>query len=1439
MAVTEKTISGLIPSQLPDFVKADHPQFKRFVELYYKWLETNNPEGVSNTAGNTVYHAMNIGDYRDIDQTPDEFITYFKQELIPYFPENTALDLRKILKSAREFYSKKGSEESLKWLFKVLFNEDIQINYPKDQILKTSDGKWKKPKAFRITVGETNKNIDVNLLEKKLGVGSISGATCVIESADRTLDTDTGREIIEIYISNIKRYFNNGENIVINYTDADGVARVFSEKIIGTISNIYLDSNIKTDPKQKRRGLLYNVGDPVVITGGLASTPEARPGVAIVGNVSTGSIESVTSKFPGYGYRLYPDTEVLVLRSVGDDPNANANTDLRVDALNLKSSLVNSQINFIETISYDKTVIDYLGDVLLSSSDYAEFTSNNINAVLNVTEADAGDGFNNFEEVWANGTNFYDAKFTAKIATSNTTGPFAQGGIFSATGGLLVYDVANTGALATVLSGKNIYTKNTAKSFTFNSLTTYKVSANANSKIAQCLHFESVETGGITLISVIDGGAGFRSAPTLRVSSQYDTILSENYDYGTTDRAEVVQTFKDLGQIAHIYINNRGLGYADGDTITFSGRGYSGSAYVTVGSGGVIKSITITDRGEGHLVRPTCIVNSAAGTGAVLTAYLFGDGYDYKVETSAIGRIKDIRLIYRGYDYISRPNVSLKVMDTVIKSISEGQELIEQEYIYQGTSLSTSTFRANVASYDRSTNLLRLYDYSGILDTTLDLITANAIHCSVNTSVNVAAPIQYNSITIASGLPNPMIYGNGKAKANALFANGLIEFNGFYVNTDGFVSADKVLQDGEIYHNYSYVIQSNKDLADYKSSLKNIAHPSGMKPISKRIIASESDSSVTDFPSVNYIKPINSSSNVQVLNPYSNVVTGNATAFTNSTHKANVGDLFIISDPGNPLRSLSKIITSVDSATQLKIDGDFIYAGQGKVSSNKEYTQLTGTVTTNPAVTGTFTINPPVTGTVKVNAPITGSANVIGSNAAVIGTVNTASLSNVVTGNISTGTLFTALGANDTIRVNNQIRKIVSITNNYHLIVNAVFTYGGTDNLMYATSNTVVANTSNGTSFTTNLVANDIIVVNNQIRQVVSIPNANYLIVNTPFTYNGTDNIVYAKSNTVVGSGTTFTTNIAIGDIITINGEIREVISVGSNGLLNVNSQFSNYATGASLYNRSNVVVGVGGNLDPQVNVGDTITVNNQIRKVTVRGAGSDNYLEVNAIFSFYGTGLPLYKQNTIVLGSGTNFSSTLVPNNYISVNNQIREVVAVTDGTHFVVNTPFTYYESGNNISKLSNTTVVISGATNSISDFIQVGDGISFNIAVANIVKAQTGTVQVFTQNAKVVGTSTNFTANLKSNDIVMIANQMRRVINIASATVMNLNTSFESGVSGEILYKQATYQNANVVSISGSNLTLNIAYGANVVNLVYQVAPNYSSADYSYKIITLTAD
>lgn len=1443
MSASQKTVSALIETQLPDFVNSEHPQFKRFLELYYQWMEQNDPNGISNTAGNTVYHAMGIEHYRDIDQTPPEFVKYFKDEILPYFPEDTSLSTEKIIKAAREFYSKKGSDESIRWLFKALFDEDIEINYPKEQIFIASDGKWIQPRAFRITITEQNKNINPNLLERRKVLGTSSGATCVVESANRNVDATNGKEILEIYISNIKKYFENGETIEIEYVDENGSTQVFRERIIGTLSNIRVDSNIRTDPQQRRRGLFYNVGDPVVVTGGLNITPEANDAAAIVGDVTQGSIEAVNMTFAGYGYRVYSNTEVIVLRSLGDDPNANDSTDLRVLNVNTSACTSNSQRNFLEPITYDKTVIDYVSAVQLDSANIAAFTLNTRNMVINVTETDADDYFLNQAVVWANGNNYTDALFTAKIATPNgntkilgtvnvntsnivigtgtafdvelkagqqlevggvrrtidnvvnnfyltTTsgysstltaqsayriGTFAAMGGFGteATGALLLYDIANTGAIATILTGATLNVLNTTdtsnggaflidKTFTYNSITTYLVPANANSQLFQIMDFETVNTGGIDLISVINGGGGFRSEPGLLISSYYDTQLSENYNYTSEyeNKANTRQTFKDLGLIAHVWINNGGTGYNINDVISFDGRGYGGNGYVQNVSGtGAITSVVLSDRGEGHLVRPNVIiqrlsptyttvngtvnivsgnatvfgtntefttdfnttnilrinnelrrvstvinnnvllVNTAFttsgnantidrqnGNEATLTAYLFGDGEDYTIDTSAIGRVRDIRLLYRGFDYVNIPNVSLKVVDAILNPIYIDQPFTETEYVYQGENFANSTFRANVKYFNNTTGLLRLYNYSGRIDTTQDIKTGNNIICNVNTSMNVPAPAQYNPIVIASGLPNPMYYGNGRARARALFANGLIEFDGFYLNSDGFPSADKVFQDGDIYHNFSYIVQSEKNLVEFETPIKNIVHPAGMSLISKTVLKQEKDQQYIAYPNVAIIMPGNGTEAVTIMNSYSNVVTGYQTLFLPnvgsvqySNSRVNVGDLFIIED-GTRI-PISRTVTAVNSNSVLTVDQNFLYAGQGKIRSNVSFGNIPGTVTVNPAVSGTVNINSPITGTVNV---------VVGSN--------------VVRGN-------------------------------------------------------------NSTTFTSNLTANSILTINNEVKLVSNIVNNEYMLVNSAFMHSGTDNLAYLASNIIYGTGTNF---------------------------------------------------------NPQVNVGDIVTINNEVRKVTV--VTSDTVLEVNAVFTYAGSGKSLYKANNQVLGSGTYFDINLALPEIIKVNNQVREVVSIDSGTLLTVNTPFDYFGTGNTISQLSNSILTIYGNSNGVEELVLQSDNISFNIFPANLMMAQSGNVQIFTTNTKVVGNGTTFVGNVVANDIIMIGNQVKRVVNVSNNTVLNVNTVFSANDTGELVYKRASLINAEVVSVSGNTLTLNVAFNANVSNLVYIVAPNY---------------
>lgn len=895
--------------------------FKRFLELYYVWLEDESK-------GNTVFHIMNSAKYRDVDETLDPFIRLFKQELLPYFPENSELDLVKILKGAREFYVKKGSEESVKWLFRVLFGQDVEVYYPKKQILIASDGKWKLPQAFQLTLSDANLSINPLLLKKHKGTGSVSKATAIIESANKTVDRTFGNEILELYVSNVFREFTSGENLEIPYTDENGVEQLFVERIIGSISSIQVDATYAADP---RRGLSYNVGDPVIVFGGLASTAQANDAVGVVGNVTQGSVESLTVAFPGYGYRTYYNTEAIVYRSVGDDPNANLSTDVRVTGITTANSTLATNDRFVESIIVDKMPILYMeAQTISNTGDWTLFSTNNRNMsiTLNGTPGSGAAKWERYEDFYADSNGSYEtANITGKILTSNASWTGAAATV-------TLYGVSNThlnDKPLTILTGNLITTVNSSRNYTVDAILNSQLAINANSTIAQALNFELIETGGVALYSILNGGYGFQTTPTVGTESYHDTYLSEGYTYGTSDYANTRQLMGATGQIAHVYINNGGDGYANGDAIVAIGSGYAFTGYVNVGAGGTIVATHITNRGEGYYGAITANVTSSGGANAVLTPYGFGDSVQVVVANSAIGRVRDVRMVSRGFDYIETPNVSFKVVDIVIDGIDDLESLPEGERVFQGATLETASFQGIIKDYNRSTKLLRLYNYSGNsftnFNSTLIFTSEGGVNFNVNTAATVTAPEGY----AVSTLPNPWFYGNGKARGYAEFYNGLIKYTGFYLNTDGFLSSDKKLQDDKVYHNYSYVIESEKSLAEYQNSMKDIVHPIGTVMLGRTISKSELKENMTSTGVVYSVPAVNANATISVSNSYSVTITG-ANSLFNVT--ANVGDMVSYIDANNSLRSFTKLVTVVNSASSLNVESNFIYIGQGRIVTN-------------------------------------------------------------------------------------------------------------------------------------------------------------------------------------------------------------------------------------------------------------------------------------------------------------------------------------------------------------------------------------------------------------------------------------------------------------------------------------------------------------------------
>lgn len=684
MANTINKISDLIENQMPDFIRADHPGFTNFLKAYYEWMEDS-------AQGKVLYSTENMLDYADVDTTTEEFLSHFKSKFLPYFPEEILADKATLIKRSREFYQKKGSQESIKFLFRVLYGQDIELSYPKEQILKASDGKWYVPQAFKLTVSNTSPTFDLETLKKRRAIGSETSASCIIEGAYRTIDTNSNQEVFELYVSNVNRKFTNGERLEVYYTANTGdVVYLFSEKIIGSLSKITIDPN--------NRGLKYAVGNPVVISGGLSTEDaQATKAVAVVGSVSSGQLQTIVVTNGGYGFRQDPYSTISIISGTGVGATAN------ISAIGTPTTVLQ--------VSTD--IIGPFQNVVLSSSNY---------------------GFANFSP------------------------------------------------------------------------------SNSNTELWRALSSENITVGPIKTVIITNAGTGYTTVPSIDASSYYTANSNTSVNLLT------------LGKIAYVEVVSGGTGYKNTtDSIVVTGIGTGSNASFSFGNtaSGTITSVTVLEGGEGYTTTDLAI-STSTGSGAVLRAYRYGEGDLLTATVDDVGRIQTFNLTNRGSGYVATPNVSLRVKDIVITSppglISEG------DYVYQGTAPTTGgfTFYATVDSYNSSTNILRIYDYIGNLST-----SSNLRFASFNT--------QISSVTT---------YGNGQARANAEFLNGLLKSNGYFLNTDGFLSADKKLQDSDKYHNFSYVVIAEKALQTYRQALLDILHPSGMKLIGYNQLTNSEDTSI-------------------------------------------------------------------------------------------------------------------------------------------------------------------------------------------------------------------------------------------------------------------------------------------------------------------------------------------------------------------------------------------------------------------------------------------------------------------------------------------------------------------------------------------------------------------------------------------------------------------
>lgn len=535
---TNNKISNLVNSQVPFFVRNDHPNFVLFLEKYYQYLEQTGKE---------LERANKLRNLRDIDLTEDVFAEKLYSQFISLIPDNVIADKAIILKHAKDFYRSRGTEKSVAFIINALFAKEADFYYPKTDVLRASDGKWYIERSLKIDDFRVNNTSSDSLAElkkfasKKIS-GNTSGATAIVESVDTYYEKAT--LVYELKLSNQYRDFEAGETIF-TYFEENGLTKTLTANTFGgVIASVSLNSG----------GTGYTLGNSVPI--------ESNTGTGasiVISGVTTGNIKSITVTQSGAGFQngnfalvsggggIGANASVLVNPNGVFHPNSynivsstislEANTPLNNTVYsNLNSANVNTTVaNAVNTFTYSNTGPIESVIILQPGQNYSSLPIIDVQANTRIRAL----GILGRLEIVNGGSGYAVGN---KIEFLNGPGAYGTGALANVT------NVSGTGAITEVrfeqVPGQIIGGSGYSNDYlpTANVISSTGNGANVIVKTilgdGETLLTITDTIGTITRLTLVSRGSGYITIPTLNLQSQGDgtanataSIISGIFEY--------------------------------------------------------------------------------------------------------------------------------------------------------------------------------------------------------------------------------------------------------------------------------------------------------------------------------------------------------------------------------------------------------------------------------------------------------------------------------------------------------------------------------------------------------------------------------------------------------------------------------------------------------------------------------------------------------------------------------------------------------------------------------------------------------------------------------------------------------------------------------------------------------------------------------------------
>jgi len=550
----------------------------------------------SHFSGTSVINLSNLFLYSILKNYEEQYLEGF-----PYKRIDSDIDIVTILENIKDFYSYKGTNVSIQFLFRSIFDEEIEIRYPKDYLIKSSYSDWTVDDIIKVEsiIGNPYDLVGNELIQTDI-TGNIQ-VTAVVDS---------------ILVNNITNYASGNKNIYeirLNILNRQNFSvpqeTILRKQLTPNDTTITVDSTIGFP---EENGVIQINNE--VITYRYKSFNQFF-------DCSRGSYNTVASTHQNF--TSITTTEYLYGYKSGIKSKINTIT-MRLLGVMSSTSIVDgsSYYNENENIEISQNgVLDSRKQFTSWRINENGFTATSSNVVINnlikniITEIGAVYKTNNFAYVSSTGL------------PSHPVGPFIGVG----------NNLSNQFLLKAIPLKTEKVTQlqpvgNRSIGLFVNGVEAYS-----------CQDLESEKFGNIISVELIQNGYGF-----------LDNVQPVFRLLGATGSGATFSANISNGKVLSINVLNGGINYTDDFNLEVA---YGFDATATIANDfdivrGQIRNITVTNGGNNYIVAPNVLITDLSGT---------GKGAFARANINN-GSVTSIDVISGGIDYSNRSNIRISLI---------------------------------------------------------------------------------------------------------------------------------------------------------------------------------------------------------------------------------------------------------------------------------------------------------------------------------------------------------------------------------------------------------------------------------------------------------------------------------------------------------------------------------------------------------------------------------------------------------------------------------------------------------------------------------------------------------------------------------------------------------------------------------------------------------